>query len=375
MSRFRSNDGEWVRDAERALRDALAGEAATITPSTDGLARIRQRTAARPRLWPRWFAVAGTAAATAAVVAIAVLASQARSGHEPGTPLGGGETPSQTETTPASPSSGSPSSTPSASAATYTVTLYYVGVRPDPRQLLFEERVQRPVPAGKAVIRDAVTALLETTPSDPDYTSYWPQGTTLTGATVHDTTAIIELSMPETSPSTTPSEVPASPAPPAGLGAISVQQLLYTIHAAAPKVTSMELRINGSDVTTLWGDTISEPVALAPAMEVFSHVWITSPTEGQVIAASGSGPTPVRITGKAIVFEGTVNWDVLRGDQVVARGAAQTVGAPEQGDWSVTVPLEPGSYTIRAYEISAKDGSITYLDDKTITIQAATPTS
>ncbi|MBX5447122.1 MAG: hypothetical protein IRZ27_01200, partial [Acidothermus cellulolyticus] len=66
---------------------------------------------------------------------------------------------------------------------------------------------------------------------------------------------------------------------------------------------------------------------------------------------------------------------VQQDGQTVASGHAQTVGAPAQGDWSASVTLPPGTYTIRAYELSAKDGSITYLDDKTITVVAGSPTA
>src|SRR5206468_10366429 len=52
---------------EDLLRSSLHGEAETITPSGDGLARIQQRTAARGRrLWLRPVAVVGGAAVAAA---------------------------------------------------------------------------------------------------------------------------------------------------------------------------------------------------------------------------------------------------------------------------------------------------------------------
>src|SRR3954447_6735641 len=51
---------------EELLRSTLHGEAETVTPSGDGLARIQQRTAARGRrLWLRPVAVVGGAAVAA----------------------------------------------------------------------------------------------------------------------------------------------------------------------------------------------------------------------------------------------------------------------------------------------------------------------
>src|SRR3954449_13254019 len=52
---------------EELLRSTLHGEAETVTPSGDGLARIQQRTAAHGRrLWLRPVAVVGGAAVAAA---------------------------------------------------------------------------------------------------------------------------------------------------------------------------------------------------------------------------------------------------------------------------------------------------------------------
>lgn len=373
MSRFRREENDWTAETGRRLREVLAQEAAAVTPSADALDRIRARTAATARRsFGRPLAMAGAALATAAVVAVAVLVAHHGGGRQPLA-----TTPSTTPTPSAIPSPSAPTSpTPAPTVGpTYQLTLYYVGKRADPSQLLFPEVVNRPVPPEKAMIADAIRALLTTPPNDPDYTSYWPAGTELSGVALHNSTVVVDLTMPQAPTSAPPSAVPSTPAPPAGLGAISVQQLLYTIHGAAPQVTAMELRINGHDITSLWASPITEPIALAQPWEVFSHVWITSPTQGQVITTTGTGPATVTISGKAIVFEGVVNFDVQQDGQTVASGHAQTVGAPAQGDWSASVTLPPGTYTIRAYELSAKDGSITYLDDKTITVVAGSPTA
>ena len=59
---------------------------------------------------------------------------------------------------------------------------------------------------------------------DPDYTSYWPAGTTVNAVNITGgTTAVVDLSAQAANG-------------PAGKGAISAQQLLYTIIASAPKI-------------------------------------------------------------------------------------------------------------------------------------------
>ena len=133
-------------------------------------------------------------------------------------------------------------------------------------------------------------------------------------------------------------------------------------------------------MTTLWGTplggaTASPPASAAttapgtitplPTWQVWGHVWITAPLENATVASS------VVISGEASVFEGTVHWQILRNGGLLKQGTAQaTIGAPDRGTWSVTVEgLTPGPYQIRAYEASAKDGSITFEDDKMFTVQ------
>ena len=78
----------------------------------------------------------------------------------------------------------------------------------------------------------------------------------------------------------------------------------------------------------------------------------------------------VTIGGEASVFEATVTYQILRSGGVLKQGSVNaTLGAPDRGTWSVTVPgLAPGPYTVRAYEVSQKDGSVTHVDDKAFTV-------
>ncbi len=348
-------DDDWPEDAAtERLRELLAQEAREVTPSTDGLAAIRhkiaaQRTARRQRMRP-FLVSLGAAAATAAVAIVAVVVVPGLVDHH--TPGSGPASTLQTPNTP--PSSSAPASiAPSSPAATHPVTLYYVGKLKDPQQLLYRETVLRQPPVSNAFISDAVTAMLTTPPTDPDYTSYWPDGTTLLGATIHNgSTAVIDLSAEALNG-------------PAGYAEISLQQLLYTIKAAWPQIDSVELHIAGKTVDTLWGTPIAQPIQAKQPFEVFAHVWLLYPADHATV------PSVVKFGGDADTFEATVNWDIRTGaDQVVQQGSTQaSAGNGEQGTWSQTVTLQPGTYTIHAYEISAKDGSITYDDDKQIVVQ------
>jgi hypothetical protein len=338
--------------AARRLRDVLSHEARAITPSADGLSMIREKIRARRherRGWVRTFQIGGAGLATAAIAVIAVVAVQHNggSGKHPAVAVGSSSPAVVAPVTP-------PATAVAVSSAPsdYPVLVYYVDTRKDPQQLLFRESTQWPSSPQHTFVKDAVNAMLATPAVDPDYTSYWPTGTTLISANiVGGTTAVINLSS-------------SAADGPAGEGPISAQQLLYTIIAAAPKIDGLQLQIAGQSVTSLWGSPLDSTVAALPAWQVWGHVWITQPLENATVAAS------VDISGEASTFEGTVHWQILRDKGLLKQGAVNaTEGAPGRGTWTVTVAgLAPGPYVVRAYEVSAKDGSVTHVDDKMFTV-------
>jgi Immunoglobulin-like domain of bacterial spore germination/Sporulation and spore germination len=376
---FDPDDASADDQTARRLREVLAREARAITPSADGLTMIREKIRAqRPtrRNWVRAFQIGGAGLATAAVAIIGVAIAHNNSGsanHPPAT-AAAASSPSPAASAPVvPPATPAASSAPASSAlATYPVWIYYVDKRKDPQQLLFRESATWPSSPQHTFVKDAVSAMLATPAQDPDYTSYWPAGTTLLSANiVGGTTAVVNLSS-------------AASDGPANEAAISAQQMLYTIIAAAPKIDTLQLQIAGVPVTSLWGTPLN-PTATAsagevagaaasgsaaasvtplPAWQVWGHVWITAPAENATVASS------VEIAGEASVVEGTVNWQLLRNGGLLKQGSVNaTMGAPGRGTWSVTVSgLAPGPYQVKAFEVSAKDGSITYEDDKLFTV-------
>ena len=213
---------------------------------------------------------------------------------------------------------------------------------------LYREFHPRPVTA--AVVRDAVTAMLTEAPYDRDYTSLWPHSTAVRGVRISGTTAYVDLS----------ADVVHANAGSAGEAA-SLQQLVYTVTAAAPAVRGVQLLVGGRVVETLWGHVDTRrPLTRAAAWEVLGPVWLLTP------------PTlkrGARFGGEASVFEATVSWELRQGSRVVQAGHSNaTVGAPGRGPWSAVVDVPPGSYLLRAWESSAKDGSQTFVDDKPVTV-------
>jgi len=108
---------------EDLLRSSLHGEAETISPSGDGLARIQQRTAARGRrLWLRPVAVVGGAAvaAVAGFTAYAVTSS-----HQDEHDILGSKNPTVVPSTPLSSPSPTQSSAPPPTGPVFPATAFY----------------------------------------------------------------------------------------------------------------------------------------------------------------------------------------------------------------------------------------------------------
>lgn len=351
------HDDEWTDDAGRRLRDVLSREARTIHPSPDALARIQARINERraTRSWLRIFTVGAAAIATAAVAVIAIAVIPSNGSHDGGRQVAVSPTDITGAPSPSPATSPSPSGVQQPAGDGHQVAIYYVGKKADPQQRLYYEMSNRPIPPDKTFVGDAVEALLTTPPTDPDYVSYWPKDTTILGVTIHnDTQVVLDLSADAAT---------AQPGSEDNTG-LSIQQLLYTIHAAAPKIESLELRIAGTPVTSLWGSSVTEPISLADPDSVFSPVWITHP------ANSATVPTSFTFGGEAHVFEAQVSWRILMNGGVLKTGYAMAdKGSTERGLWQASIVLAPGTYTIEAYEMSAKDGSATYTDTKIVTVK------
>ncbi|HVE74803.1 MAG TPA: GerMN domain-containing protein [Mycobacteriales bacterium] len=241
----------------------------------------------------------------------------------------------------------SPAPTGRASRAIYWVrdTGPRTGVR------LYREFHSRPATTG--VVKDAVEAMLTVSPLDDDYTSLWPEGTAVRAVRIDKATAYVDLTRDATS------RRQGSAAERATL-----QQLVYTVTAAAPAVSAVQLMIEGKQVETLWGHSdTSRPMRREMAAAILGPVWILSP------ATVKRGGT---VGGEASVFEATVSWEWVLAGKVVRKGFSNAAeGAPGRGKWSAPVDVPPGNYTFRAFESSAEDGRPIFIDDKPVRVTAA----
>lgn len=271
-------------------------------------------------------------------------------GDDDRTPTASTPTPSPSRTSAApSPSASEPA--PTRSSETAAVPVYYLRDTGRTGPLLYREF--HALPVGDEPVRVAVEAMLAEPPKDPDYTSLWADGVEVLDVSVDGAEATVDLSQEATQNGGGSAFEEAS-----------LQQLVHTVTAADNRVTSVRLLVEGQPVQSLWGASdATQPLTRAPAAEVLGPVWILTPEQGGSVAAGGT------FGGEASVFEATVSWEWVQGGNVVAQGfATAEEGAPGRGAWEATVDVPPGDYELRAFESSAEDGSVTFLDTKDVTV-------
>ncbi|HSR22655.1 MAG TPA: Gmad2 immunoglobulin-like domain-containing protein, partial [Candidatus Eisenbacteria bacterium] len=325
------NFGPRDEDALAArLRRALAAEAAAVHPSGDGLARIREGIAVQSgRSWWRHPALALAAAAVIGVTAggLAVALSGDDHGNlvaEPDTRTSPPLTQQPSHTT-------GTSQSPTAAPQTGDVFVYYVhddGQRPR----LYREQ-HRVTAAATSPGQLAVLAMLGDQPADPDYSSPWPVGTQLLHYTKNGATVTVDLS--------------GFVSQGGAVETAGVQQLVYTVTANDRSATKVRLLVDGR--TPQGHADWSAPVARAPMIEVQGLIWLLAPTQGATVSS------PVGISGFGTAFEGTISWEVRQGGVVVRTGHTQGGSNGTFGEFHDTVSLPPGSYELRAFEVSAQD--------------------
>ncbi|HEY3006508.1 MAG TPA: Gmad2 immunoglobulin-like domain-containing protein [Micromonosporaceae bacterium] len=345
---------------EDLLRRALEAEAARVEVQRDALATIRARIEERRTRWlPRrgtWFAIGATVAtAAAAAVAVATCAPPPRAtapGNAGATVSLPSAAPTRSTSTPAG--TATPSGTPvPPGGATGSLPVYYLA---DDAGTFRLYREFHPLPLGDgspaAKTRSALTEMFAGAAYDPDYRSAWPTGARVRGVTVNGAEVTVDLT------GVSPTGVPAGAAPQA------VQQLVWTVGAVVGGDPGVRLLLDGAPVGTLWGVDVSGVLHRRSHLDAAGLVWLISPQEGQTVGRTFD----VHIAG--VVFEATVHLRVRQGDRTVhEEGVLLNAGPPSLGDAHVSLTLPPGTYTLEAYEPSAKDGSIQHLDDHTITVR------
>ena len=253
----------------------------------------------------------------------------------------------------ASPSNSSSSPTTSAPPQQTAVVFYYVADTPLGFKL-FPETHQVLKSDDQALA--AVQALVanQAKPLDPDYTNLWSaKANRVLSLTRSGANATVDLDYQGLNVGSA--------------GEISaIDQIVWTVLKADPTLTAVKLTVNGEPVESLAGhvDTTGW-FRLEDGFEVLNSVEVDTPAYGSTLSS------PVTITGVACTFEANVAWDLRRDNKVVASGSTLAAGAcPVRGAWSLYLgQLDPGIYVFRAYELSAKDGSLSSQDTKSFIVE------
>ena len=247
--------------------------------------------------------------------------------------------------------SNTPTPTTSPTVRTKALAQYWVADTSRGFRLYREFVRVNPVP-------DAITAalrqLVSQKPTDSDYVSLWPLGTTINSVKVSGDLAIVDLTFPKLNLG---SEAES----------LAIAQLVWTATAADTTVKKISLTVDGKKIESLAGHMdASKAFMRGLTYEVLAPIWITSPAENQSVAAKG-----FTLNGMASTFEANVVWKVFKDGVLIQQGSTTALeAAPAWKPWSVSIEnLLPGTYQFFAMEYSAEDGSLVAQDSKNIVIK------
>jgi hypothetical protein len=350
------------------LSELISRTTDSIEPG-DGLTAIRSRTRdtkeTRMSSSKNWmYAVTGAIAGTAAVIVAIAAVSQLNDD-------GGGSTPVASSTKSSKPDSPEPTPTKEATDTPTTadpsatgqpvegaVPVYFGG--DGPRGTVLYREFQPGI--GMDPVAQSATAAVAGPAQDPDYRSLWPSGTQaqasydgdvitvdLTGADLHDR----------------PSGMTKRDAD------LAVQQLVYSVQAAAQARAGVQLLLDGQHTDQVLGEPASEPLTNAKATDVLSQMSISNPVEGQKV----TGGT-LEADGANNSFEATVAYEFLDANgQSVMGGAGMAAGWGDKlYPWKLSIDvsgLAPGTYTFVAKndDPSGGEGKGPDTDTRTIVIE------
>lgn len=274
------------------------------------------------------------------------------------TPVTPGAQPSGTPTTAA------PSSSPTASQGTIEVTIYYV-VEGTDDLFLTPERHQ--ISKTQAIARAALEELLHGTAQDEDHTVPIPKAATINNVVIKDKVATVDWS----------AEVLEGSGG-ARVEELAIQSVVYTL-TEFTTIAKVRFTVegktsgkasNGRQIEDFWGhDGLSDqPWVREPVLDVLAPITLWTPLEG----ASSSGT--LKLSGLAQTFEANVGI-ILRdakGKIVVQTSATALEAAPAREPFTkkitFTPPATPAQWTLQVIEDSAMDGSVIFMEDRTIQV-------
>ena len=274
--------------------------------------------------------------AVASLTALLTLSACAGEGSK------GGEQPGPTQDTSTASRSEDPSPSPSdaPTAASASVPLYFAGDTPQGTRLFREfQRV-----AGD-VLTETALLVAGGSPIDPDYRTLWPGGS-VSGAAVSG--EVIEVTLNADAFTGAPDGMRK------GEARLAIQQMIYSLQGVQQERLPVQF-VRTSGPQRLFGIDVSKPIRQGDWMTYLAMVNVTNPAQGATV----DGDT-LTADGVASSFEATVEWQILRDDEVVLDGFATAEGWLERlYPWEVEIDvssLAPGDYTFGAKTADPSDG-------------------
>ncbi|HLN77273.1 MAG TPA: Gmad2 immunoglobulin-like domain-containing protein [Nocardioidaceae bacterium] len=350
-----------MKDEE--LRRLLSDAVSDIEPR-ESLGSIHARTKVSPMQRKRpWLlgAAAAVVATAATVTAVTMMSNDGTTGSRPPSFAGPSATAGKTQAqepsavSKPSPSTGEPSQSAAPATVMETVPVYYVGETSHGVRLY---REFHRVDTGGDPVAAAVNQAVATSPTDRDYRTDWPEGTTAAHVDAAPSDVVTVDVRGDASLHDRPADLSKEQAD------MAVEQLIYTAQAAQQSREAVQLLLNGHRTDTILGVPTSEPLAQADAGDVLAQVWIIEPGEGAKTAA------PFKVSGLAAAFEANVQWELKEGNRVVKRGFTTAEECCRMAPYSFTVNAPPGSYTLVVHDSdpSGGEGFAPWQDTKQITV-------
>lgn len=303
---------------------------------------------------------------TLGVVTLAVTASMsacAGAATSPGaasSPASSTPPASAATSTPTPAASPTPVTTPATGpASSVVVPVYWIG---ESRRSMALYREFRTVPDAGTPVASAVAAVTRVKPLDPDYLTPWRAASRVT-ARQSGVGITVDLS----------ADAFANTQVGSALAERAVQQVVYTATAAAQNAghpaTTVTITVDGKPFDA-WGAVhLGDPMKRAELSAVQAHTWVTTPQEGDTVPAG-----QVVFKGYGTSFEANFPWEIRSAvGAVVAKGF--TMGGSGDGTFgelTFTVPLKPGSYTVKLSGDDASGGAEgpgAATDDKRFTVR------
>ena len=134
-------------------------------------------------------------------------------------------------------------------------------------------------------------------------------------------------------------------------------QIVYTL-TQFPSVRRVRIVMGLSQAVVPLADGSGRTVVRPATRADYADLTTSAPIFVAAPLRDATVSSPVRVSGTASVFEGTLTLEVWSaGKRLKTVIVTATAGAPERGDWSQTLDLAPASYRLLLYEPSAENGA------------------